>query len=346
MSLPNHKIEFISIIVIKILHNQFEKFPSDATGNRNAPFHTAFLAAFANKFGNQVPDIPSFISMSSWLQGLNTTLGQTFFESVAHILSDSEKKEFTSGRTGTLTITDEQQNNITKIITNLSNAITTPNLSTEDSMIFIPDRGDIRNALDFAADVFIQDDDEIVGIELKSVRPNSGEMRGEKEKILNGKAALYRKYPGKNIKFFIGFPFDPTSSCDNQTQCDKSQFMHSIINLNKFFSQEEVLLSSELWDYLSGESGTMEELLDIINTIANPQFEDIYNYLNDNQNRDSQQYRDYLNRWHLYSEIQILNNDNQIKNSIRNNKGLKRLYSSSIFKDGAYCTERKSRLLT
>ncbi|MDB5227805.1 MAG: Type site-specific deoxyribonuclease [Bacteroidota bacterium] len=88
--------EKISIEVIKVLVTRFESFPEDASGNRNAPFHAAFLNAFADKLDGKVPDTPFFISMSSWLHGLNTTLGQVFFEKVAHHLSNGEKREYTS----------------------------------------------------------------------------------------------------------------------------------------------------------------------------------------------------------------------------------------------------------
>lgn len=105
------KKELIAGIVVKILHSRFQSFPLDASGNRNAPFHETFLRAFTDKCEGKVPDVPFFISMSSWLHGLNTTLGQTFFESVAHILSDGYKKEFTSGagRGGILQITTQQK---------------------------------------------------------------------------------------------------------------------------------------------------------------------------------------------------------------------------------------------
>lgn len=91
MAISNQKKEQIAEVVIKILYSRFESFPQDASGNRNAPFHEAFLNAFSDKFDEKVTDIPFFISMSSWLHGLNTTMGQTFFESVAqHVVRHFE----------------------------------------------------------------------------------------------------------------------------------------------------------------------------------------------------------------------------------------------------------------
>lgn len=49
MSLENRVKEKISIEVIKTLVTRFDSFPEDASHNRNAPFHEAFLEAFADK---------------------------------------------------------------------------------------------------------------------------------------------------------------------------------------------------------------------------------------------------------------------------------------------------------
>lgn len=350
MAISNQKKEQIAEVVIKILFSRFESFPQDASGNRNAPFHEAFLNAFSDKFVGKVTDIPFFISMSSWLHGLNTTMGQTFFESVAHILSDGDKREFTSGagRAGVLQITSQQKNAASDIITRLSNNGAIPNLAHCDSLLFIPDVPPLTNAIDFSADVFLESDNEIVAIELKSVKPNSGEMRGEKQKILEGKAALYRRYPGKDIKFYIGFPFDPTNDPNDPTGYDKMRFTASIINMNKYFDHSEVLLASELWNYLSGDTSTMEQILDIINDIATPTFMDDFAFLSDNANRniDNSRYRQLLNSWHLMSEIDILDNQEEILAMVGTDRRLQRVYNKSMFcTDKSYNKERANTLM-
>ena len=114
----------------------------------------------------------------------------------------------------------------------------------------------------FTVDTYIERENAIIAIELKSVRPNSGEGHGEKQKILYGKAALKLKNPEKDVKYFIGFPFDPTS--ETPTGYDKERFFNYLIEFKKFFDQEEVLIANEFWDYLSGVNGTMEAILDVI----------------------------------------------------------------------------------
>jgi len=135
MQLSSQIKEKISVEVIKTLITRFESFPEDASQNRNAPFHEAFLKAFSDKFETKVSDVSFFISLSSWLQGLNTTLGQNFFENVAHYLCQGEKREYTSKKMGNLKIFKTQKEIISGLITNLSNSVIVPNLKNEDKII-------------------------------------------------------------------------------------------------------------------------------------------------------------------------------------------------------------------
>jgi hypothetical protein len=341
MALSKDKIEKISLEVIKVLYARFDNFPEDATNNRNAPFHKAFLNAFADKFQDKVSDIPFFISLSSWLQGLNTTLGQTFFEKVAHILCDGEKREYTSKKLGNLPITKHQKGAVNNIITELSTANALPNLDAENQKLFVNESAELVSAIDFSVDVFCEDAEYITAIELKSVRPNSGEMRGEKQKILEGKSALFKKFPDKKVTFFIGFPFDPTNE-ESETGYNKTRFLGSIINMNKFFAAAEVLLASELWDFLSGELSTMEQLLQIINAIATTEFLTKYDFLNDYQNKryDIELYKQRLSEWNLYSELKLAANEATIKKKIGADKKLNRIFNQLMLKDGEYNFER------
>lgn len=335
--------EKISIEVIKTLVTRFENFPEDASNNRNAPFHEAFLNAFTDKLAGKVPDIPFFISMSSWLHGLNTTLGQTFFENIAYHLSNGEKREYTSGRLGNLLIRQTQRNHIASTLAKLSYGESVPHLINENALLFSEYEDDEINAMDFSADVFIEDAHSVTAIELKSVKPNSGEMKGEKQKILEGKAALYRLFPGKQINFYMGFPFDPTVNPANEsiTSFNKTRFLGSIINMNKFFAADECLVASELWDFLSGQQNTMEDILEIINTISTTQFLEKFQLLTDNTKRLTPEYRAQLVEWNLISELELIDNNNQIIHKIGDSRPLSRIYNKIAFNSkGNYIFER------
>lgn len=338
--------EEISMEVIKTLVSRFEKFPKDARSNRNAPFHEAFLEAFKDKLEGKVSDIPFFITLSSWLHGLNTTIGQIFFEKVANILFGGKKKEFTSGRDSVLNITSQQSTNISNLITKLSNDKEfKPNLKNENEILFVEDNTELIESMGFSADVFLEKEDSVYAIEIKSVRPNSGEMRGEKEKILHGKAALYKKYPRKKINFFIGFPFDPTiidKGIENKNSYDKQRFVDSCINMGKYFAFEEILIANELWDFLSGQKNTMNEIIKIINQIATTNFESKFKMLYDSTNWGSDEYISQLREWNLITEIELI--ENKSKNIASSKKAQDILIKGCFKEDGNYDWKRAFKL--
>lgn len=324
--MDSRKKELIAQTVIKVLYSRFNSFPEDNSNNRNAPFHIAFLNAFSDKLSGRVQNIPDYLSLSSWLHGLNTSLGQTFFESVAHILCDGEKKDFKGKQ-----IFSNQINAISEIMIDLKNGTQEPSLSRENQIINNNRSGNKQTAQNFTADCFYETDTEVVAIELKSVRPNSGEMKGEKQKILQAKAVLQELYPNKTIKYFFGFPFDPTSTTD--TGYDKSRFIDYLVEAEKFIDKDEILIADELWSFLAGEvSGVMAELLNIINTIATPSFMDKYNSI---QNKDTG-YDSILTEWFLDSEHTIFENRNRFTE-----KSYIRIKNQNIFNtDGSYNNKR------
>ena len=338
--MTNQIKEQVAYEVVKTLISRFESFPDDTTTNRNAPFHKAFLNAFKDKLEEKVSDIPFVISLSSWMHGLNTTLGQQFFESVAHIVSNGTKREWTNKKEGNLFVTKKQKDTINEIITKLSTDEEKPNLQKENSLIFQDDDTQKVKAINFSADIFYEDENSVTAIELKSVKPNSGEMRGEKQKILEGKAALYHKFKPKKINFFIAFPFDSTA--DKDTGYDKNIFLNSIINMKKSFCNDEVLLAAEFWDYISDEKDTMQEILNVINSIATIDFMKNFQFIQDIQNKNRQKYKNILEEWYLYNELRILENYKQIEEKIKNDKKLLRIFYKSPFgNNGKYNFDRK-----
>ncbi len=330
--------ELIAIEIIEPLYLQIEEIVEAINCHQREKFTDTFLTSLRNESTKK-------ITLESWANGLSTTIGQNFFENVAFILSDGEKREYTSGKLGNLKITKKQRENISEITANLSNKTTKPNLLEEDNLIFAFDETELINAMDFSADVFIDDGVNITAIELKTVKPNSGGSRGEKQKILEGKAALFNKYPNHKISFFLGFPFDPTSK-DSATGFDKERFTKSVINLNKSFAPEEILLAGELWNKLSSEADTMEQILDIINSIATVQFLNEYNFLNEQQNKldNPQKYREILSRWNLFSEIELFDKESELLNRIKNHKSAIKIFNQMIFKDGKYRQDRHETL--
>lgn len=260
MPLTTDQKNRISEVIKDILLRRIENFPELGTQIRNAPFHSTILECFRERLGHLNVEMPYLIAIASWLHGLNTSLGSGF-ESISHILSGGYKRKFTGPYS--LKVKKIQAEKIENIIRDLKSGEHVPNLVRENNLIFnYPVNDQSIDSLPFTADTYFERGNDIIAIELKSVRPNSGEGRGEKQKILYGKAALKLQNPSKNIKFFVGFPFDPTST--EATGHDKQRFFDYLIEFKKFFSTDEVLIAGELWDFLSGQRGTMNAILDVI----------------------------------------------------------------------------------
>lgn len=320
------KKELIALEVIRTLKSRFDNFPEDASDNRNAPFHEAFLEAFKIKIERHVTDIPIFISLASWVHGLNTSLGQSFFEKVSHILADGEKREFNN-----LLISKKQQAIISDIIAALKNKVRNPNLSNENLEVFIVDKTKNVSTSNFSADVYFEDGDKLILIELKTVKPNSDIFKEQKTKFLNAKAALKNKFPSKEIYFYLGFPFDPLHN--RKTGFDKDRFFGYGIDFKKYFDKSEVLLADELWEFLSQEKSTMSNILRIINSIAKPDFLEKYNFINDhgNFNINPTKYKKILVQWHLERELKILRNLKKLQKVAEHEKGINRKLKQNLF---------------
>ena len=328
--MTNQLKELIAIEVIRTLQTQFDKFPEDEINNRNTPFQDAFLKAFKKKLKYEVSSIPIFISLTSWMHGLNTSLGQTLLENIAHILCDGEKKEFTTKKRTVLKISQNQKNVINTIITDLSNDKRVPNILNENAECIVDSNPDI-DATDFTVDIYIEDDNQIICIELRTVKPNKGAYKVEKENILEAKIALKNAHPNKEIHYLLGFPFDPLS--DTPTGFDKQRYMDYSVGFRKYFADDEFLLSSELWDYLSGEKNTMNNILEIINNIADAKFLKTFEFINDINNFNTKKYfyLKKLKKWYLFSSIDIMSNFELLKNKSVTDWYLQKFLNQSLF---------------
>ncbi len=342
------KEERIALEVIKVLKTHFDDLPEDVTERINSPFHQNFLDAFESKFNGKV-QAPFFINLDYQPPKLDddedNTDKENFFEHVAHILCDGEKKEFTTRRSATPKISPSQKRAVSTIITELSNGVRTPDVDAENELIFGGGDDDVIPATDFTADVFYEDEGQVVCIELKTVRPNKATFKGEKDKILEAKAALRNLYPNKEIKYYVGFPFDPLSR--EPTGYDKERFMRYSVDFRKYIARDEFLLAAELWDFLTTNAGTMELILEIINSIATVDFLENFEFLQSRRNLETQpvEYLALLAKWRLGREQRIAGNRSTIEARLQSDRSGVRVYNQSIFTEsGKYNEARLARL--
>ena len=218
-------------------------------------------------------------------------------------------------------------------------------MKSEDELISRAASGTIVTGTNFTADCYFEDEESVVAIELKSVRPNSGETRGEKQKILKAKAALRIMYPNKKVSYFFGFPFDPTANTD--TGYCKEKFMSNMIEFPKFCDKDEILIADGLWSYLSGEANTMQELLDLIRSIASANFMDDFKFLANPNNllQQTTKYMEIASRWSLEDEVIIAKAIDNLKSST-DKSAQKNIYLPSFDSNGQYNERRKDILLS
>lgn len=321
------KKELIAIEVIKILYLNVGDFVFCDCINLNIPFHKSFIKNFSTNIVDSMTFVP------------------TFYEKVAHILSNGEKKEFSNNKKMSLPSLINQRKSANNITSGLDNKIRKSNSFQEQQECFF----DINSYIEYfdSIDIFIEDNEEVVGIDIKSVRQNIYCYKEEKFKALEIKTALKQLFPNKSVKYFLGFPFDPLS--DTPTGYNKQRFMDYSVGFTKYFAENEILLAAELWDYLSGEDKTMETLLEIINSIATIDFLENYRFLSNKQNAldKTEKYLDILKKWYLLRECEIIENHSTIKSLIAKEKSLLRTYNQAIFKnDGQYNINRCQLMLS
>ena len=274
------------------------------------------------------------------MHGLNTSIGQSFFERTAQILCDGEKRKFKD-----LTITASQQAVISEIISSLKNKKRKPNLKQENKDIFSRTGKSNISIPNFDADVYYEDSKNIVLIEIKTVKPNSGIFKVEKEKILLAKAALKNLHLEKNIYFYLAFPFDPLN--DTKSGYDKERFFNYSVDFKKFFDTDEVLLADEFWNFLSNVKETMNDILSIINSISKPDFMSNYNFINQPQNINSNlnHYKKLLTQWYLYRELNTFDNRKTLIQISKKDKKIEKLLNQNLFDtEGKYKLDRINAL--
>jgi len=104
--------------------------------------------------------------------------------------------------------------------------------------------------------------------------------------------------------------------------------------MDKFFADDEILIADELWDRLSENSGTMEEILGLINAVSTQDFNAKFDFVNDPENIfvDRERYNSILDNWNLNRDAWLVKNLLQIEKSLAESK-YRRIFSKKLFKE-------------
>ncbi len=199
------------------------------------------------------------MALFSFIQSLNTTFGTSIYEPVAIALAEERFKTATAQAKPHNLISEEAHRQIQTIMTGLITADTNPNKPNEIAQIRkVCHKGQMNKVKLTKVDIWLESyDDELILIDMKTVKPNIVEFKGFKRTLLEWVAAETAKNPGINIKTIIGIPYNPY-----EPEPYNRWTMKGMFDL-----PHEVLVAEELWEFIGGE-GTYQDLLDCFEIVG------------------------------------------------------------------------------
>lgn len=243
MGLPDNKKEKIRQVLKSSLRNKFRNYNPETI---NMPFHYRLLGK-------------DRMALFSFIHSLNTTFGTSIYEPVAIALAEEGFKVAVAQAKSHNFISEEAHRQIQQIMTGLINAAMDPNKPNEIAQIRKVCRSGQMNKVKLTqVDIRLEGyDDELILIDMKTVKPNTIEFKGFKRTLLEWAAAEMAKNPAVKIKTMIGIPYNPyePKPYDRWTMKGMFDLPH------------EVLVAEELWEFIGGK-GTYQDLLDCFETVG------------------------------------------------------------------------------
>lgn len=215
-----------------------------------------------NKFLNYVPETKNMpfhyrllgkdrMALFSFIQSLNTTFGISIYEPVAKEIAKSNFKFVqTQYQLGNI-ITDNAQQEIQKIINDLSMGKTTNKKIETEKIRKVSSSGKINHLKQVKVDLFlVSKNNEVYMFDLKTVKPNITEFKSYKRTLLEWLAVYFYKKPKDKVNTLIAIPYNPyePKPYDRWT-------MKGMLDLDC-----EVMVAEEFWNFLGGNN-TYQELL-------------------------------------------------------------------------------------
>ncbi|NGY88301.1 TdeIII family type II restriction endonuclease [Bacillus megaterium] len=219
--------------------------------NRSAFEETLFKAFFP---GENYKEGKKVYKM---MHSLNTSAGN-LVEKIAHNVSKGYKLK---GKNSGLYITEKQNNEIAQIISELDSKVIVPNPYLAKSIgLNLVNKNKSIISIEGDIDLYMERGNNIFIFELKSNRPNSSEAKMTKQRLLQRAVALQNMYPEKDVQTFIAFA--------TTSETSKEIFQKHLIEFKKYFSESEILLGDEFWEYISNGSLNIQIIKSMLLAVA------------------------------------------------------------------------------
>ena len=235
--------EIADLLKEKIRH----KLQGYSPETNHMPFHTRLLGR-------------DRMALFSFVQSINTTLGQSVFEQVAAVIANPhflqvvhQYKDFNN------TISRSAQRVIQEIMDDISTARSHPNKIAESQRILqISQQGPFITVKKPRIDLFVKSTDGTeFYFDIKTAKPNIAEFKAHKRKLLEWVAIRGAIDNSVNIKTLIAIPYNPYEPEPYQRWT-----LQGLFDL-----ENEIMVAEEFWNFLGGEN-TYEQLLSVFETVG------------------------------------------------------------------------------
>ncbi len=238
MTLTTKQKENIIDVIKTCLRDKFKKYKPESN---SMPFHHRLLGK-------------DRMALYSFMQSLNTTFGTSIFEPVAIELAKNifirAEKQASAGNK----ISEEAQTEIQNIIDNIATGKKSPNKTEEINAIKkIAVTQNMKEVKLTKIDILLEDNNNNLYLfDIKTAKPNIGEMKGYKRTLLEWVATEYvRNGKINSIQTIIAIPYNPY-----EPKPYERWTMKGILDI-----ENELKVSDEFWDFLGGE-GCYSDLLE------------------------------------------------------------------------------------
>jgi hypothetical protein len=211
------------------------------------PFHTRLLGK-------------DRMALFSFIQSVNTTLGTSVFEQVAVIIAKPHFKQAVNQyREFNNTISDNAQRAIQEMIDELKSMSRKPDKPAETASILKASQGGILKTVKRPRiDLFLETHKGIeYYFDLKTAKPNIGEIVAFKRTLLEWVAMRGAKSPKAQIHTLLAIPYNPY---------DPAPYARWTFQ-GMFDLPNELKVAEEFWDFLGGDQ-TYNQLLRVFEEVG------------------------------------------------------------------------------
>lgn len=216
-----------------------EKFRNYAPESNSMPFHTRLLGK-------------DRLALYSFIHSLITNFGTSIFEPVAIVLSEDRFKTIKTHQKIGGYISSETQKTIQRIMDQLITAEILPNKPKEiDEIKKVCKTGESIKVKPTLADIVLESfEDEIIFIDMKTVKPNRGNFKEFKRTLLEWVGVALNENPQRKVQSMLAIPYNPY-----EPESYNRWTMRGMIDLDY-----ELKVAKEFWDFVGGD-GAYEDLL-------------------------------------------------------------------------------------